>query len=66
LLCIFNKISTSRIKKMFETGDLSYILPTHRLTVYIMGILTGIFLRRNPNGIHLNSVQSTNGGGGMI
>ncbi|XP_059483619.1 nose resistant to fluoxetine protein 6 isoform X2 [Neocloeon triangulifer] len=39
------------VKKMFDTCNKSYILPSHRLTVYIMGILTGFYLRRNPKGI---------------
>lgn len=30
---------------MYDTADYSYILPTHRLTVYIMGILLAYCLR---------------------
>ncbi|XP_046985969.1 nose resistant to fluoxetine protein 6-like [Schistocerca americana] len=39
---VFYGISVS---KLFETADFSYILPSHRLTVYIMGIFVGYFLR---------------------
>ncbi|XP_065345573.1 nose resistant to fluoxetine protein 6-like isoform X1 [Cloeon dipterum] len=46
------------VKKMFDTCNKSYILPSHRLTVYIMGILTGFYLRRNPNGIQFNTVTT--------
>lgn len=46
-----------RVRKMFDTCNMSYILPTHRLTVYIMGILTGVYLRKNPNGINFNWVK---------
>jgi len=34
-----------RIRQLFETADLSYTLPTHRATVYIMGITLGFVLR---------------------
>lgn len=52
-----NSANFSRVQKMFETCNKSYILPTHRLTVYIMGILTGVYLRKNPNGINFNLVK---------
>ncbi|XP_027843539.2 nose resistant to fluoxetine protein 6-like [Aphis gossypii] len=35
----------SSVSQMYDTADYSYILPTHRLTVYIMGILLGYCLR---------------------
>ncbi|XP_001942708.2 regulator of hypoxia-inducible factor 1 [Acyrthosiphon pisum] len=35
----------SSVSQMYDTADFSYILPTHRLTVYIMGILLGYCLR---------------------
>ncbi|XP_024941445.1 nose resistant to fluoxetine protein 6 isoform X2 [Cephus cinctus] len=42
------------IRQLFDTANLSYILPTHRLTVYIMGILVGYLLRNCPKGYKLN------------
>lgn len=30
---------------MFDTADLSYILPTHRITVYLMGVYTAYILK---------------------
>ena len=35
----------SSISQMFKTADLSYIMPTHRLTVYLMGVVLGYILR---------------------
>ncbi|VVC30375.1 Nose resistant-to-fluoxetine protein, N-terminal,Acyltransferase 3 [Cinara cedri] len=35
----------SSVSQMYDTADYSYILPTHRLTVYIMGILLAYCLR---------------------
>jgi hypothetical protein len=35
----------SRIRQLFQTADLSYSLPAHRATVYIMGIVLGFVLR---------------------
>ncbi|XP_012283860.1 nose resistant to fluoxetine protein 6 [Orussus abietinus] len=42
------------IKQLFDTANLSYILPTHRLTVYIMGIFAGYLLRTCPKGFKMN------------
>ncbi|XP_035739061.1 nose resistant to fluoxetine protein 6-like isoform X2 [Vespa mandarinia] len=36
------------IKQLFDTANMSYILPTHRLTVYIIGIFVGYLLRSLP------------------
>uniref|UniRef100_A0A336N027 CSON009625 protein n=1 Tax=Culicoides sonorensis TaxID=179676 RepID=A0A336N027_CULSO len=33
------------VSQLFDTADFMYILPAHRLTVYIMGVLLGYFLR---------------------
>lgn len=33
-----------RVSQLFNTATLSYILPTHRATVYIMGIILGYYL----------------------
>ncbi|XP_052120476.1 nose resistant to fluoxetine protein 6-like [Frankliniella occidentalis] len=35
----------SSVSQMFRTADLSYIMPTHRLTVYLMGVVLGYALR---------------------
>jgi len=34
-----------RIRQLFQTADLSYTVPSHRATVYIMGIALGFVLR---------------------
>jgi hypothetical protein len=34
-----------RIRQVLQTSDLSYFLPSHRATVYIMGIALGFVLR---------------------
>ncbi|XP_012252676.2 nose resistant to fluoxetine protein 6-like isoform X2 [Athalia rosae] len=44
------------IKQLFDTANHSYILPTHRLTVYIIGIFTGYLLRNFPKNYKLNPV----------
>ncbi|KAE8751905.1 hypothetical protein FOCC_FOCC001382 [Frankliniella occidentalis] len=36
------------VSQMFKTASMSYILPTHRLTVYIMGLGLGYALHRVP------------------
>lgn len=41
----FLNLFYSSIEQLFKTADHMYILPTHRLTVYIMGILLGYALR---------------------
>ncbi|XP_011304464.1 nose resistant to fluoxetine protein 6 isoform X2 [Fopius arisanus] len=42
------------IRQLFDTANLSYILPTHRLTVYIIGIFVGYFLRICPKGYKMS------------
>ncbi|XP_043275133.1 nose resistant to fluoxetine protein 6 isoform X2 [Venturia canescens] len=36
------------IRQLFDTANFSYILPSHRLTVYIMGIFLGYLLKNYP------------------
>ncbi|KAH1022512.1 hypothetical protein HUJ04_011905 [Dendroctonus ponderosae] len=36
------------ISRMFNTADLSYILPTHRASIYFLGVLLAWLLRRPP------------------
>jgi hypothetical protein len=43
---------------MFDTADYSYILPTHRLTVYAMGIALGYLLRHCGRDFKLKSVRA--------
>lgn len=45
------------VSQMYDTADYSYILPTHRLTVYIMGILMGYCLRYAGRNYPLKSVS---------
>ncbi|XP_043475076.1 O-acyltransferase like protein-like [Leptopilina heterotoma] len=42
------------IRQLFDTANFSYILPSHRLTVYIIGIFLGYLLRNYPKGFKLN------------
>ncbi|XP_033228277.1 O-acyltransferase like protein-like [Belonocnema kinseyi] len=46
------------IRQLFDTANFSYILPSHRLTVYIMGIFLGYLLRNYPKGFKLNQKLS--------
>nr|CAD7256297.1 unnamed protein product [Timema shepardi] len=43
------------VAKLFDTANLSYILPTHRATIYLIGVLVGYWLR-NMRKIHLNKM----------
>ncbi|XP_070515627.1 nose resistant to fluoxetine protein 6 isoform X2 [Cardiocondyla obscurior] len=36
------------IRQLFDTADYSYTLPSHRLTVYIIGVFAGYLLRNVP------------------
>lgn len=38
-----------RVQQLFDTADKMYILPPHRVTVYIMGLFTGYILRKYNN-----------------
>lgn len=42
---------------MFDTADLSYILPTHRITVYLMGVYTAYVLKTTPKSTQFSKVQ---------
>ncbi|XP_060519002.1 O-acyltransferase like protein-like [Cylas formicarius] len=44
------------IRQLFDTADNMYILPAHRVTVYIMGIFLG-YLLRNYGHINLTKTQ---------
>ncbi|XP_014245510.1 O-acyltransferase like protein [Cimex lectularius] len=45
------------ISQMFDTADYSYILPTHRATVYVMGIALGYVLRQWGRDVKLKNSQ---------
>ncbi|XP_014214340.1 nose resistant to fluoxetine protein 6-like [Copidosoma floridanum] len=42
------------IRQLFDTANLSYILPSHRLTVYVIGVLAGYVLRKWPKNEKIN------------
>lgn len=42
---------------MFDTADLSYILPTHRITVYLMGIYTAYILKTTSKVAPFSKIQ---------
>ncbi|XP_039298057.1 O-acyltransferase like protein [Nilaparvata lugens] len=50
-----------RVSRMFDTADYSYILPTHRLTVYVMGIALGYGLHHWGRDFKLKTGQLTLG-----
>ncbi|CAL1674854.1 unnamed protein product [Lasius platythorax] len=43
------------IRQLFDTADFSYTLPSHRLTVYIIGIFAGYLLRNIPKDFKLSA-----------
>ncbi|TGZ56969.1 nose resistant to fluoxetine protein 6 [Temnothorax longispinosus] len=43
------------IRQLFDTADYSYTLPSHRLTVYIIGIFAGYLLRHIPKDYKLGT-----------
>ncbi|XP_073983636.1 nose resistant to fluoxetine protein 6-like isoform X2 [Rhodnius prolixus] len=49
------------VAQMFNTADYSYILPTHRATVYIMGIILGYILRQWGRNVNLKKGHLTLG-----
>ncbi|XP_033205713.2 nose resistant to fluoxetine protein 6-like [Bombus vosnesenskii] len=44
------------IKQLFDTADFSYTLPSHRLTVYTIGIFMGYLLRYLPKDYKMNKM----------
>ncbi|XP_001603690.2 O-acyltransferase like protein [Nasonia vitripennis] len=42
------------IRQLFDTANFSYILPSHRLTVYILGVGVGYLLRKLPKNYKIN------------
>ncbi|BES97491.1 NRF [Nesidiocoris tenuis] len=51
----------SSVEQMFNTADYSYILPTHRATVYVIGIAMGYILRQWGKNIRLKTSHLTLG-----
>ncbi|KAF6203729.1 hypothetical protein GE061_002063 [Apolygus lucorum] len=49
------------VQQMFNTADYSYILPTHRATVYVIGIAMGYILRQWGKDIKLKTSHLTLG-----
>ncbi|KAK6625956.1 hypothetical protein RUM43_006255 [Polyplax serrata] len=49
------------VEQLWKTANLSYILPTHRLTVYVAGLMIGYYLRRNGSKLSYNRVVATVG-----
>ncbi|XP_063911906.1 nose resistant to fluoxetine protein 6-like isoform X2 [Zophobas morio] len=47
------------ISKMFSIANLSYILPTHRATIYLMGIYLAYLLKFSEKDTSLNKIQKT-------
>jgi len=47
-----------RLSQLYDTARLSYTLPTHRATVYLIGISVRFLLRETKNKVSLNKVGS--------
>jgi hypothetical protein len=47
---------------MYDTARLSYTLPTHRATVYLIGIAVSFLLRETKGKVSLNKVGSDQSG----
>ena len=47
-----------RLSQLYDTGRLSYTLPTHRATVYLIGIAVSFILRETKDKVSLNKVGS--------
>ncbi|XP_058797973.1 nose resistant to fluoxetine protein 6-like [Phymastichus coffea] len=43
------------VRQLFDTANYSYILPTHRLTVYTFGVLLGYALKKVPTDYKLSN-----------
>ncbi|RLU26672.1 hypothetical protein DMN91_000469 [Ooceraea biroi] len=43
------------IRQLFDTADYSYTLPSHRLTIYIIGIFVGYLLRNLPKDFKMST-----------
>lgn len=51
----------SSVRQLFQTADLSYTLPAHRATVYVMGIALGLGLRYCGRDFRLKKMHLTLG-----
>lgn len=49
------------MERLWKTANFSYILPTHRLTAYLIGIVFGYFLRRGGKKLTFTKLQVTTG-----
>ena len=49
---------TYRLSQLYDTARLSYTLPTHRATVYIIGIAVRFLLRETKGKVSLSKVGS--------
>jgi hypothetical protein len=45
-----------RVSQLFETGNASYSLPTHRATVYLTGVFVRYLLRETKSNFSMNKV----------
>ncbi|KAJ9593680.1 hypothetical protein L9F63_014775, partial [Diploptera punctata] len=48
----------AKVSQLFDTANLSYTLPTHRVSVYLIGILVGYMLQQKNTSITLNKVET--------
>jgi hypothetical protein len=45
-----------RVSQLYETGNFSYTLPTHRATVYLIGVAVRFVIRETKPSLSLNKV----------
>jgi hypothetical protein len=45
-----------RVSQLYETGNFSYTLPTHRATVYLIGVAVRFLIRETKPSLSLNKV----------
>ncbi|KAJ4446694.1 hypothetical protein ANN_13391, partial [Periplaneta americana] len=53
-IIIYNGVS---LTQLYASGNLTYVLPTHRLTIYLMGVVVGYLMHRTNGRIVLSKIQ---------
>ncbi|XP_069696140.1 nose resistant to fluoxetine protein 6-like [Periplaneta americana] len=45
------------LSQLYESGNMTFVLPTHRLTIYLMGVVVGYVVHRTSGRIVLSKTQ---------
>lgn len=56
-ICIVFQLFAFRVQKLLDAAKYSYILPTHRATIYLIGVLMAYFMRTNKLHVTLSNVS---------